>query len=311
MIEIKLYQNKFKFIWNKFVNQAKNGIFFFQRDYMDYHSDRFIDNSLLIYKNNKLLALLPSNIENDKLISYGGLTFGGVISDYNMKIKLMLEIFENVIDYMLKNNYKKLIYKSIPNIYHIYPSEEDLYALFRNNAKLIRRDVSSTINLSETIKYSKGRKWSIKKSKSKNFKIIISDDFKSFMEIEEKILTSKYGVNPVHTHEEISLLHSIFPNNIKLFAIYNESIMLGGVIIYESQNVAHAQYISATEKGKEYGVLDCILNYLITHYYSKKKYFDFGISTEKKGTYLNELLIQNKESYGARSIVHDFYELTI
>ena len=38
----------------------------------------------------------------------------------------------------------KLIYKAIPHIYHTVPAEEDLYALFLLNAKLFRRDVSST-----------------------------------------------------------------------------------------------------------------------------------------------------------------------
>jgi hypothetical protein len=43
-------------------------------------------------------------------------------------------------------------------------------------------------------------------------------------------------------------------------------------------------------------------------YSSSKKYFDFGISSEKNGRYLNIGLIQNKESFGARAIAYDFYE---
>jgi len=311
MINIELYTNKHKSAWNDFVKRSKNGIFFFQREYMEYHADRFIDNSLLFYKENKQIALLPANKQQNILHSYGGLTFGGILSDQKMKMSLMLEIFESLKIYMLQNNFNRLIYKAIPNIYHLYPAEEDLYALIYNGAKLIRRDVSSTIALQEKIHYSKGRKWALKKAKSNNFEIIITNDFKNFIAIEEETLINKYGVRPVHTHEELSLLQSLFPDNIKLFVINEQDQMLGGVIIYESNNVAHAQYISATEKGKKEGALDCILDYLITNYYAHKKYFDFGISTENEGAYLNHSLIQNKESYGARSIVHDFYELKI
>jgi hypothetical protein len=90
----------------------------------------------------------------------------------------------------------------------------------------------------------------------------------------------------------------------------NEDI-LAGVVIYESKNVAHAQYIASEEKGREIGALDMIFDYLINEYYKNKKYFDFGISTEKDGLYLNEGLIFFKEGFGARGVVHDFYEVNI
>lgn len=41
------------------------------------------------------------------------------------------------------------------------------------------------------------------------------------------------------------------------------------------------------------------------------KYFDFGISNENNGRFLNRGLIAQKEGFGARTIVHDFYELSI
>ena len=36
--------------WNKFIAKSKNGTFLFDRNYMDYHSDRFHDYSLLFYR---------------------------------------------------------------------------------------------------------------------------------------------------------------------------------------------------------------------------------------------------------------------
>ncbi|EAI4884208.1 TPA: GNAT family N-acetyltransferase, partial [Campylobacter coli] len=110
---------------------AKNGLFMFDRNYMDYHSDRFIDNSLMFYENEKLIALLPCNVSQNILYSHQGLTFGGFIVDENMKQSKMLECFEVLKEYMKENNFKKLIYKSTPYIYHKIPAQEDLYALFR------------------------------------------------------------------------------------------------------------------------------------------------------------------------------------
>ena len=87
--------------------------------------------------------------------------------------------------------------------------------------------------------------------------------------------------------------------------------MQAGVIIYESRHVAHAQYIGTSSEGRKTGALDLIIEYLINDYYAAKPYFDFGISTEDGGRYLNTGLVENKQSYGARAIVHDFYELEI
>ncbi|MFW9606908.1 MAG: GNAT family N-acetyltransferase, partial [Prevotella sp.] len=74
MFEIRKYTADKKEEWNKFVNKAKNSTFLFDRNYMDYHSDRFNDNSLMFYKKGKLYALLPSHKIDNILYSHFGLT---------------------------------------------------------------------------------------------------------------------------------------------------------------------------------------------------------------------------------------------
>ena len=44
---------------------------------------------------------------------------------------------------------------------------------------------------------------------------------------------------------------------------------------------------------------------------AEKAYFDFGRSTEGDGKSLNVGLAQYKETFGARGITHDCYELKI
>lgn len=136
MISIIPYITNKKDTWNNFNKDAKNGLFMFDRNYMDYHSDRFMDNSLMFYEDEKLIALLPCNVVENILYSHQGLTFGGFIVDENMKQGKMLECFEVLKEYMKENNFKKLIYKSTPYIYHKIPAQEDLYALFRSKAEL-------------------------------------------------------------------------------------------------------------------------------------------------------------------------------
>ena len=42
MYNIELYTPEQKTNWNVFIENAKNSTFLFNRDYMDYHSDRFL-----------------------------------------------------------------------------------------------------------------------------------------------------------------------------------------------------------------------------------------------------------------------------
>ena len=67
--------------WNQFVRASKNGTFLFDRRFMDYHSDRFSDHSLMCYREGRLYALLPANEKGDTLVSHGGLTYDGLVTD--------------------------------------------------------------------------------------------------------------------------------------------------------------------------------------------------------------------------------------
>jgi hypothetical protein len=310
MIEIKRYEAKEKELWDNFVKGSKNGVFFFLRDYMEYHSDRFEDHSLIFLKNNKPVALLPANCSDDVLFSHAGLTFGGIITNRKMKTSLMLQIFDSFKEYLKEGGFKKLLYKAIPHIYHSYPSEEDLYALFINNATLIKREVSSTIEMAHKMPYSRNMRRNIKKVQDNRLNVKRSYDFSTFMLLKEEQLFKKYGLTPTHTALEMEYLAGKFPDNIKLFAAEQNETMIGGVVIYENKNVIHAQYQEANELGMDLHVPSLLFDKLINQY-SEKKYFDFGISTENNGFYLNEGLIDFKERFGARSTVYDSYELNL
>ncbi|SEA52495.1 GNAT family N-acetyltransferase [Marinobacterium iners] len=311
-MNVSRYTIEMKSDWDSFVFNSKNGHFLFDRDYMDYHSDKFKDHSLMIHNSSeKLIALLPANRDGKAIYSHQGLTFGGFVVDEKVKTAEVLDIFAAVRDFLRADGFERLIYKCIPYIYHDKPSEEDRYALFINNANLIRRDVTSTIDLREKPRYSKGRKWSINKAKKEGVLVRESDDYDKFWELLEEVLQTNHSAKPVHTLNEIELLSGRFPNNIRLFLAEKEGRVLSGALIYESKYVAHTQYLANSSEGRNVGGLDLTLDYLLTEYSKNKRYFDFGISCEQSGRYLNEGLIAQKEGFGARAVVHDFYELFI
>ncbi|ENU2747278.1 GNAT family N-acetyltransferase [Campylobacter coli] len=309
-MKIKKYNLNSKDIWNNFNKDAKNGLFMFDRNYMDYHSDRFMDNSLMFYEDEKLIALLPCNVVENILYSHQGLTFGGFIVNENMKQGKMLECFEVLKEYMKENNFKKLIYKSIPYIYHKIPAQEDLYALFRNKAELFRVDCSTTIDLQNVLKMSDLRKRCIKKAQKNKVEITSSEDFNIFLILLNSVLQKQHGVNAVHSVEELKLLYSRFPQNIKLFVAKFNGEIIAATLVFIYENLVHTQYLAANEKAREIGALDLLIKTLMDEFAKSKKYFDFGISTENGGEFLNHGLISQKEGFGGRNVAHQFFSIS-
>ena len=312
-IDIIKYNSNMKDCWDAFVKASKNGTFLFMRDYMDYHGDRFTDHSLMFYCDNRLLAILPANIRNEEhtLVSHGGLTYGGFIMQPNTKARDMIEIVEELKRYMQETGIEKLIYKPVPYIYNRVPSEEPLYALFHAGARLSARAISTSIDNGERIKFSQLRKRCISKALKAGIECHDSNDYNKFWEILTDVLQSRHDCTPVHTIEEITLLHSRFPNNIKLYTAESNSTPIAGIVVYETGTTAHFQYIAASDEGCSIGALDMLIAHLIEKVYAHKRYIDFGISTEQGGTYLNEGLIKQKEGFGGRAVVYDTYELSI
>jgi len=81
--------------WNAFIGQAKNATFLFHRDFMEYHSDRFQDYSLVILDGEKWVAVLPANVVGNEVFSHQGLTYGGLVYNEKLKLASILEIFKN------------------------------------------------------------------------------------------------------------------------------------------------------------------------------------------------------------------------
>ena len=94
-----------------------------------------------------------------------------------------------------------------------------------------------------------------------------------------------------------------------LYQAVRERKVLGGVVLYVTPQVVHAQYSSATPEGKSLGVIDAIYERIMHHDYKDYPYFDFGRSTENTdGSGLNETLVFQKEGFGARGLCYDIYE---
>ena len=313
-MQINLYQcgsQQFE-EWNEFVAKSKNGTFLFDRRFMDYHANRFQDYSLMFYDNDRLQAVMPAHVNGDTLVSHGGLTYGGLVMGPGIKAVQVCELFRELNGCLSCHGFRRVVYKAVPWIYHQQPAEEDLYALTSVcHARLIIRDISSVIIGDRKMRFSGSRKDGIRKARRQGLIVKESEDFAAFWQILNENLTGKYGVRPVHSAAELELLHSRFPDKIKLYIVFDGEMLVGGTVLFLTPQVLHVQYISATHEGKACGAIDLLFYHLINTVYSDYRYIDFGKSTSSDSADLNENLIFQKEGFGARAVCYDTYEWTL
>ena len=308
---VRLYRNEDLEMWNAFIDKAKNATFLFNRNFMEYHNDRFVDFSLIVEEESKWVAVMPANVVNNEVFSHQGLTYGGLVYDEKLKLASVLAVFKAVLMFLESQNKTKLQIKLLPHFYANVASDELNYALFLAKAQLIRRDTCAVLDLQHNSKMSKVRLRGVEKGKSFNLEVREENNFDAFWkEILIPNLAENHQAKPVHTLSEIQKLQKLFPDNIRQFNVYHGNKIVAGTTIFETKNVAHSQYISGNFDKNKMGSVDFLHEFLLKNVFNEKKFFDFGISNENQGKILNEGLSYWKESFGANIVTQDFYEVS-
>ncbi len=303
--------------WDNMIPRCPMATFLHTRRFLTYHQDRFKDMSLLLKDERQCTrALFPAAVDpsgEGGVVSHPGITFGGLLHDGELYGEKMIEAIEVVKDHYAKQGFHTLRYKAVPPIYHQAPAQDDLYALFRAGATRYRCDLSCAIDLDHRLPISERRKRGQKKAGKSG--VLISEGYRfvsSLWRVLEDNLDRKFQLRPVHSIEEITKLHSLFPENIEFVVATIDSQVVAGIVLFVTPLVVHVQYTASSETGQKVSALDAVFEYSIEKARARgARYFDFGISTEKDGQYLNASLYQYKSEFGAGGVVHEFYELNL
>jgi hypothetical protein len=293
--------------WDALVECSRNGNLLHRRGYMDYHADRFVDCSLVVEHHGRIVAVFPADIRDKLVTSHGGLTYAGLISGHALRADATLAVFGQLADACRALGAQRIVYKAVPHVFHAYPAEEDLYALQRMGARLVRRDLSSVIALQEPFRFTEPRRRAVRKAGRAGISLHVGADPASFHALLSDVLR-KHQVTPTHSLAELRLLQARFPRRIVLHEAHRQGVLLAGALVYDFGRVVHTQYLAASEEGRQLDALSFLLAALIGSTYAGRQYFSFGVSTEQAGTVLNSGLVAQKEYFGARGIAHDFYE---
>lgn len=330
MISICRYTQDRQPEWDAFVKVSRNGTFLFLRAYMDYHSDRFTDHSLMYYnEKRKLIAILPASSHNPSPIthhplpttpttlhSHQGLTYGGFILAPRVHSAEVGEMFDLTLSYLRENGFTEWYYKQMPGIYHQLPSEDDEYWLWRHGAQLTVCNLATTVPLNDVrlTLTDKCRMRRQRQAMQHGFHIDHEGSLDTIWAIIQESLAAHHNATPVHTLEEMKLLHDRLPDNIRTLTVKDdEGNDLAGAVLYCSSQVVHVQYAHATLRGYDLHVMDYLYFALIDGFQKegRYKYFDFGTSNEDAGRFLNANLVAQKEGFGGRGIAYKTWRLEV
>lgn len=308
-LTVKKYQSKDCSVWNEFVLKNKVATFLFDRDFMEYHSDRFQDFSLMVYKEDELIAIMPANIKDSVLYSHQGLTYGGLIMEKTYDTSVLIAIYEVLIAFLNQHDIKTLKIKSLPEFYDHTVKNSNKLLTDNFNATVYQRHKVLAIDFSVPFTIHKSKLKNYRKNQSTGFMIQDDNRFDIFWNhVLIPRLKLKHNTKPVHTLEEIELLHHRFPNQIKQYNIFLNDEILAGITIFDKGNIVKSQYGATTERGEKTRALEYLFIYLTYKYKDEgKRFFSMGtVSDNSNKLGYNPGLLRQKEELGCQMYAQEF-----
>jgi hypothetical protein len=300
-----------------------NGTFLQSRNFLNYHpKDKFVDNSVLLFKGNVLAAVVPGCHMDDEdkktFSSHAGSTFGGpVIHKKYYDALSLIEMIKTLENGIKEKGFEKIILKITPDLFCKEKSDVLQYALMYCGYN-IYSELSTYIDFNaykQEIKtnFSHGQKENLKYSLkyALGFKKLTNDrEIYLFYKILEKNLI-KFNTRPIHTIDELL----DFKNNrlrdiVEFYGVYFEERMISSAMTFSFDIILHTQYLVSDYDYIKYRPITYLCYKLIELALQKRyKILSWGISTEKRGAILNESLLSFKESFGSKySLNRGFYK---
>ena len=299
--------------WNAFLKNSRNSTFLFNRNFMDYHADRFEDHSVLVYGDQgEIVACFPANEKDGVIYAHQGLTYGGLVQNEEDKLQKTIQLWSSVLNYYKDVEVQEIIYKHFPSFFNQLLHQDTDYVMFLLGADLFRRDTAFVIDFENPQKIAANYKREAKKAVKAGFHSRFTDEYESFWaRLLVPNLEKRFGVEPVHSIQDIRLLKQRFPDEIKIYGVYDsDEKLVGGTVLFDCGHVRHCQYIASTVEARTSGALNLMFIDLVDCSSNDFRKFDFGIANEKDGRVLNDGLANWKQRMGGRAMTHDFYKIS-
>jgi len=303
-VRIERYDSHRHAIWDDFVRGSRNGHFMLQRAYMDYHAHRFADESLLFFRGDRLVAALPAHRCDGTLASHTGLPFAGLIVGPRTVHSDVRAVFDALGDYMSTNHLTRFTCTPTPVWYHSTPFEDDIYVLYALGARCTRMKLSAGFPGAAPPCRSAQTAKELRRLERKYACVFREiDDVAAFWPPLERFLCEYHGVRPVHTTQEMALLKSRFPREIRMVVAEAGGEVVAGLLIYLTGRVQRSQYVFRCGGDDRARISSRLILHVASHPEYQRAWHDLGTSVNPLTGQIDAGILLNKEITGARGTI--------
>lgn len=311
-LQIIPYNPTYKNQWNEFVKKSANGCFLHDRNFMDYHADRFEDHSLMFFDKEELAACFPAHQSGSTLHSHLGLSYGALLTlkqqveassetrqIQSVNANIYPGLLQNLVNYSKDKNFEKLELKLPPPFFDPY-FEKHYKNLFEWDFQTIEESLDLVVYLKEDWLPSPKKTIGYRNGKFDSLQIVVSEDLKEFWnELLIPQLQKRHDAKPTHTLEEIELLQSRFPSQILQYYVEHEGHKIAGITLFDYGNILKVQYAAANPTGFERNAMDFLYLEIIQEAKDQgREFVDLGTVNNRDGS-INEGLLRFKKQLGA------------
>ena len=274
---------------------------------MEYHADRFVDHSLMIWNESELVACFPAHVIDNGLRSHRGLTYASLLVD--KEESQFDQILAELIHYAKQQQFDSLELKLPPAFYN-QKFESELKKLKAAGFKLISESVDVVVDLTKEWQPSAKKTIGYRNGKFDQLELVKEGSLKVFWtELLEPQLKARHNASPVHSLEEIEKLQDLFPQSISQYIIKHQEEAVSGITLFDFDHILKIQYAAGNKKGFELNAMDFLYLEIINEAKQQgRKYVDLGTVNHPDGS-LNEGLLRFKKQLGA--VTTPVHELTL
>lgn len=299
-------------LWNDFISQANNATFLFDRNFMEYHSNRFQDFSLLVFEDDILQAVVPANYKDNQFFSHQGLTYGGFVFRNEFPLGQIEVVLSETFNFLQSHGFVQLVIKAMLPFYAPDFLGEMQQVLSNKQAEIIGQKMNLAIDFQSDYTISKSKLKHYRRLQSEALVVKKESDCTVFwQEVLEPLLQEKYQTKPLHSLTEINSLQSKFPNNIEQYNVYRDGEILAGITLFKTATVIKSQYGATTENGKKFRALDYLFLYLIDFFKADYHYFDMGTVDDNSELGYNEGLLNQKKELGCSVYSQNIFQIAL
>lgn len=319
-MEIVEYIEKYKRLWDEFVESSNNGTIFHMQKFFDYHEPgKFNWRHLMFFDKGNLKAVLPGTLEEGVYESPIGASYGSLVTN-DITFKETMELVSAMLDYAGSIGVKQFVLTAAPMIYDRYQNQNLEFALLWQGFNYQLHYISSAIRLDShrelLPRFQSTVRRNIRKSLSNpDIRVEVNDCYDEFYPI---LLDNKarHNVKPTHSLEELYRLKELLPDKLKLFMVYLKDKPIGGsLMFYPNEIVALCFYNMLRYEFAEYKPIQRLMFEAVKDATERGfKYVDIGVSQDTSAE--NPMtpsmgLIEFKEKFDAKTIMRNTLEIDL